>query len=335
VDARHKAGHDGANGTLSADPLWLLLALAFPAVFVNLGHGHNGFLTAALIGAALVQLDRRPILAGLLFGCLAYKPQFGLLIPLVLAVSGRWRAFIAAAVTVAVLTLAVTLVFGAESAVGGREVLVRSREAGMTLEKGDEKPRDLGPVLPQHREARLSQGGQRLERLERERLLEMERRIVRPSPHEVQVPELGEELRIPGAHLERPKKQRLSRLVPERRLLHLGGIEDPLDLRGLELARDLVAAAGLVEELIGMVEHSQASEGLGAPALARLSIRFDEPRDRGRVLLSELGKERRLRAPPAARNEQRESEECFEPHRSPQRFRHQVIRPMRSKGSCE
>src|SRR4029077_8022678 len=30
--------------------LWLLLALAYPAVFVNLGHGHNGFLTAALIG---------------------------------------------------------------------------------------------------------------------------------------------------------------------------------------------------------------------------------------------------------------------------------------------
>ena len=34
----------------------------FPAVFVNLGHGHNGFLTAALFGAALLQLDRRPFL---------------------------------------------------------------------------------------------------------------------------------------------------------------------------------------------------------------------------------------------------------------------------------
>jgi len=39
---------------------WLLLALAFPAVFVNLGQAHNGFLTAALIGAALCQLDRWP-----------------------------------------------------------------------------------------------------------------------------------------------------------------------------------------------------------------------------------------------------------------------------------
>jgi hypothetical protein len=93
---------------------WLLLALAFPAVFINLGQGHNGFLTAALIGAALCQLDRRPILAGILIGCLTYKPQFGLLIPLVLIVTGRWRVFAAAAVTVAVMTIAVTLTFGVE-----------------------------------------------------------------------------------------------------------------------------------------------------------------------------------------------------------------------------
>jgi hypothetical protein len=91
---------------------WLLLALAFPAVFINLGHGHNGFLTAALMAGALLQLDRRPWLSGILFGLLAYKPQFGLLIPLVLAVSGRWRVFATAAATVAVLALAVTFAFG-------------------------------------------------------------------------------------------------------------------------------------------------------------------------------------------------------------------------------
>jgi alpha-1,2-mannosyltransferase len=94
------------------DPLWLVLALAFPAVFINLGHGHNGFLTAALIGAALVILDRRPLLAGLLLGLIAYKPQFGLLVPLVLAATGRWRAFAAAAATVAALALITTLAFG-------------------------------------------------------------------------------------------------------------------------------------------------------------------------------------------------------------------------------
>jgi hypothetical protein len=100
--------------SLPGDHLWLLLAAAFPAVFVNLGHGHNGFLTAALFAAALVQLDRRPLLAGVLIALLAYKPQFGLLIPLVLAISGRWRTFFSAAVTVAALALAVTLAFGTD-----------------------------------------------------------------------------------------------------------------------------------------------------------------------------------------------------------------------------
>ena len=60
VDARHKAGHDGAESGGGTSKLWLLLALAFPAVFINLGQAHNGFLTAALLGAALCLLDRRP-----------------------------------------------------------------------------------------------------------------------------------------------------------------------------------------------------------------------------------------------------------------------------------
>jgi alpha-1,2-mannosyltransferase len=94
--------------------LWLVLTLAFPAVFINLGQAHNGFLTAALTGAALTQIDRRPILSGILIGCLAYKPQFGLLIPLVLIASGRWRVFAAAGAAVALLTLAVTAAFGVD-----------------------------------------------------------------------------------------------------------------------------------------------------------------------------------------------------------------------------
>jgi alpha-1,2-mannosyltransferase len=94
------------------DPLWIVIALAFPAVFVNFGHGHNGFLTAALLGTALPVLDRRPLLAGVLFGLIAYKPQFGVLIPLVLMATGRWRAFAAAAATVAVLVLTTLIAFG-------------------------------------------------------------------------------------------------------------------------------------------------------------------------------------------------------------------------------
>jgi hypothetical protein len=93
----------------------LLLALAYPAVFVNLGHGHNGFLTAALMGFALVTLDSRPILAGILFGLLAYKPQFGLMIPLVLLATRRWRTLFAAGAMVAALIIAATLAFGLEA----------------------------------------------------------------------------------------------------------------------------------------------------------------------------------------------------------------------------
>ncbi len=93
----------------------LIIALAFPAVFVNLGHGQNGFLTAALLGGALLLLDRRPIVAGILIGLLAYKPQFGVLIPLVLAATGRWPAFAAATVTVIAASAASYAVFGLES----------------------------------------------------------------------------------------------------------------------------------------------------------------------------------------------------------------------------
>jgi hypothetical protein len=91
---------------------WWLLAAGFPAVFVNLGHGQNGFLSAALIALALVNLDRRPVIAGLCFGLLACKPQLALMVPLVLIATWRWRVIAAAIVTVALLALVTTLVAG-------------------------------------------------------------------------------------------------------------------------------------------------------------------------------------------------------------------------------
>jgi glycosyl transferase family 87 len=81
----------------------LLIAAAFPAVFINVGHGQNGFLTAALLGGALQLLDRRPWLAGVLIGLLAYKPQFGALIPIALVAGSRWRTIGAAIATIACL----------------------------------------------------------------------------------------------------------------------------------------------------------------------------------------------------------------------------------------
>ncbi len=84
-------------------PETLLVGSAFPAVFVNIGHGQNGFFTAALLGGALHLINRRPWMAGALIGLLAYKPQFGVLIPIALIAEGRWRSVGAAAATVAAL----------------------------------------------------------------------------------------------------------------------------------------------------------------------------------------------------------------------------------------
>jgi hypothetical protein len=91
-----------------------LVALAFPAVLVNIGHGQNGFFTAALLGGALHWLDRRPWLAGVLIGLLAYKPQFGVLIPVALIANGRWGSIGAAAATVAALVAVSYVTLGGE-----------------------------------------------------------------------------------------------------------------------------------------------------------------------------------------------------------------------------
>jgi hypothetical protein len=91
--------------------IWLLF-LGYPAVMVNAGFGQNGFLSAGLFGAAAIWLDRRPELAGLCLGCLAYKPQLGLIVPLALAAAGRWRCFAAAAATVLALSALATIAFG-------------------------------------------------------------------------------------------------------------------------------------------------------------------------------------------------------------------------------
>jgi hypothetical protein len=93
--------------------LWLLLA--FPAAFLNLMHGQNGFITVVLLAAACLNLERRPWLAGLFIGLLCYKPQLGLLIPLVLIAGRHWKAFASAAVTTLAVGGLATLVFGAEN----------------------------------------------------------------------------------------------------------------------------------------------------------------------------------------------------------------------------
>jgi hypothetical protein len=91
----------------------LLFIAVAPAVALNVFFGQNGFFTAALLIAGLTNLERRPVLSGVLFGILTVKPQLGLLLPLVLALTGRWRTILAAGVTAAAMVAATAWLYGA------------------------------------------------------------------------------------------------------------------------------------------------------------------------------------------------------------------------------
>ena len=92
--------------------LELAAAATFPALLLNAGHGQNGFLSLALVGFGFLALARRPVLAGVLLGCLVYKPQLAVLLPFALACAGHWRALAAAAMTAALLAVLSWLVLG-------------------------------------------------------------------------------------------------------------------------------------------------------------------------------------------------------------------------------
>jgi hypothetical protein len=95
-------------GWVGAAVAWL----ATPAFFLNAISGQNGAFSAVLLAGGVLLLDRRPLLSGLLFGLLCYKPHLGVLIPVALAAGGRWRTAFAAAATVTAVVAASILGLG-------------------------------------------------------------------------------------------------------------------------------------------------------------------------------------------------------------------------------
>lgn len=94
-------------------PALVVLFLA-PACLINTIGGQNGFLSAALLIGGVLCIDRRPILAGILFGCLTFKPHLGLILPFALLALRAWRAIAAAVATAVVLVAWSVLLFGIE-----------------------------------------------------------------------------------------------------------------------------------------------------------------------------------------------------------------------------
>ena len=119
------------RGILGERTGWLF-ALGFPGALWNVTAGQNGFLTTALIGGALGLLERHPALAGCCLGLLTFKPQLGVLFPLVLVATGRWRAFFAAAATALALAALSWLAFGSAPWLAMAQTVAKANQLVLT-----------------------------------------------------------------------------------------------------------------------------------------------------------------------------------------------------------
>lgn len=92
---------------------WLgALALGFPAVFMNLRWGQNGFLSAALLALGIGALETNPVFAGAMLGCMIYKPQFAVFPFFILLLAKQWKALFSAIGSALTLSLVSLALFG-------------------------------------------------------------------------------------------------------------------------------------------------------------------------------------------------------------------------------
>jgi len=100
---------------LLPDARAMIFALTLPAALYHLGSVQTGLLVAGVSGLALAWLDRRPLTAGALVGLLAVKPHLAIFWPIMLVLSGRWRALAAASASTLAFVALAGAVFGFES----------------------------------------------------------------------------------------------------------------------------------------------------------------------------------------------------------------------------
>ena len=122
---------------LAGGAVGVVAILGFNAFAINAGHGQNAALSTALYGAATLMLDRRPVLAGMALGCLAFKPHLAVVVPFALVAARRWTALVACGVTAAALVGISVALFGIEA---WRGFLTTSAVARATLEQGLVEP---------------------------------------------------------------------------------------------------------------------------------------------------------------------------------------------------
>ena len=91
---------------------WLLPLSA--GVTSNLLTGQNGLLSCLLLAGGFICLGRRPVLAGILFAFMTYKPQLALLIGPALLIGRDWRALGGMVLGFVALAVASLAAFGPE-----------------------------------------------------------------------------------------------------------------------------------------------------------------------------------------------------------------------------
>lgn len=91
---------------------WLLV-LGFPALWWSALDGQNSFLTAGIVGLAVIAWRRdRKVLAGVVLGLLIIKPHLAVGLAIVLLAARAWRTLLAAAATAVAGLVVSVLVFG-------------------------------------------------------------------------------------------------------------------------------------------------------------------------------------------------------------------------------
>ncbi|ELW9529473.1 DUF2029 domain-containing protein [Burkholderia cenocepacia] len=106
---------------------------AYSAVCLSALFGQNSILTAGLAALALHLLGKRPVLAGVLIGLLAIKPQLAVVFPFVLIATRAWRTFAAAAISATLFAAGGIALSGAAALHGFTQALSTVRDQHFML----------------------------------------------------------------------------------------------------------------------------------------------------------------------------------------------------------
>lgn len=113
----------------------LLLSAAFPAFFHLIAWGQTSALAlTCFTGMFLLLRGRRDFLAGVVLGCLIFKPQLGLAATIIFVSVGAWKTLLGAALSAAVQLSAGILYYGTEPLLGWVNALRNLRSVWPMLE---------------------------------------------------------------------------------------------------------------------------------------------------------------------------------------------------------